>query len=173
MVFDGPEDYHARIDDPALELEENTVLVIRGVGPIGYPGAGEVVNMRAPDYLLKRGITELACVGDGRQSGTSGSPSILNASPEAATGGGLALLQTGDRVRVDIEERNSASRLDNGLGDGGADSTCRSGDENRLAVERVGAHQWLSRGRPFSAMRWYFTAGFSTMPSDNSETRPR
>ena len=105
MVFDGPEDYHARIDDPALELEENTVLVIRGVGPIGYPGAGEVVNMRAPDYLLKRGITELACVGDGRQSGTSGSPSILNASPEAATGGGLALLQTGDRVRVDLGKR--------------------------------------------------------------------
>jgi dihydroxy-acid dehydratase len=107
MVFDGPEDYHARIDDPALELDEDTVLVIRGVGPIGYPGAAEVVNMRAPDYLLKRGITELACVGDGRQSGTSGSPSILNASPEAATGGGLALLQTGDRVRIDLGKRTA------------------------------------------------------------------
>jgi len=107
MVFDGPEDYHARIDDPALELDEDTVLVIRGVGPIGYPGAAEVVNMRAPDYLLKRGISELACVGDGRQSGTSGSPSILNASPEAATGGGLALLQTGDRVRIDLDKRTA------------------------------------------------------------------
>ena len=107
MVFDGPEDYHARIDDPALELDEDTVLVIRGVGPIGYPGAAEVVNMRAPDYLLKRGIPELPCVGDGRQSGTSGSPSILNASPEAATGGGLALLQTGDRVRIDLGKRTA------------------------------------------------------------------
>ena len=102
VVFDGPEDYHARIDDPALELDEDTVLVIRGVGPIGYPGSAEVVNMRPPDYLLKRGIRELPCIGDGRQSGTSGSPSILNASPEAATGGGLALLQTGDRVRIDL-----------------------------------------------------------------------
>jgi dihydroxy-acid dehydratase len=107
MVFDGPEDYHARIDDPALELDEDTVLVIRGVGPIGYPGAAEVVNMRSPDYLLKRGIRELPCIGDGRQSGTSGSPSILNASPEAATGGGLALLQSGDRVRVDLGKRTA------------------------------------------------------------------
>ncbi len=105
IVFDGPEDYHARIDDPALGLDEDTVLVIRGVGPIGYPGAAEVVNMRPPDYLLKRGIRELPCIGDGRQSGTSGSPSILNASPEAATGGGLALLQTGDRVRIDLGTR--------------------------------------------------------------------
>src|SRR5213079_3103956 len=79
VVFDGPEDYHARIDDPALNIDEDTVLVIRGVGPIGYPGAAEVVNMRAPDYLLERGIPELPCVGDGRQSGTSASPSILNA----------------------------------------------------------------------------------------------
>jgi dihydroxy-acid dehydratase len=102
MVFDGPEDYHARIDDPSLELDEDTVLVIRGVGPIAYPGAAEVVNMRPPDYLLKRGIHELPCIGDGRQSGTSGSPSILNASPEAANGGGLALLRTGDRIRIDL-----------------------------------------------------------------------
>ena len=107
MVFDGPEDYHTRIDDPALEIDEDTVLVIRGVGPIGYPGAAEVVNMRSPDYLLKRGVKELPCIGDGRQSGTSGSPSILNASPEAATGGGLALLQTGDRVRVDLGKRTA------------------------------------------------------------------
>jgi dihydroxy-acid dehydratase len=107
MVFDGPEDYHARIDDPALELDEDTVLVIRGVGPIGYPGAAEVVNMRPPDYLLKRGIHELPCIGDGRQSGTSGSPSILNASPEAANGGGLVLLQTGDRIRVDLRKRTA------------------------------------------------------------------
>ncbi len=107
VVFDGPEDYHARIDDPALAINENTVLVIRGVGPIGYPGAAEVVNMRAPDYLLEQGVHQLPCIGDGRQSGTSGSPSILNASPEAATGGGLALLQTGDRIRVDLGERTA------------------------------------------------------------------
>ena len=93
MVFDGPEDYHARIDDPDLHIDETSVLFMRGAGPIGYPGAAEVVNMRAPDYLLKRGIHALPCIGDGRQSGTSGSPSILNASPEAAAGGGLAILQ--------------------------------------------------------------------------------
>jgi len=102
VVFDGPEDYHARIDDPALAIDEDIVLFMRGVGPIGYPGGAEVVNMRAPDYLLKRGIHSLACIGDGRQSGTSASPSILNASPEAAAGGGLAILRTGDRVRIDI-----------------------------------------------------------------------
>jgi dihydroxy-acid dehydratase len=102
VVFEGPEDYHARIDDPALEIDESTMLVIRGAGPIGYPGAAEVVNMRPPAYLIERGITALPCMGDGRQSGTSGSPSILNASPEAAAGGNLALLATGDRVRVDL-----------------------------------------------------------------------
>jgi len=107
IVFDGPEDYHARIDDPALALDEHSVLVIRGVGPIGYPGSAEVVNMRAPAYLLERGVHELPCIGDGRQSGTSGSPSILNASPEAATGGGLALLRTGDTVRVDLGRRTA------------------------------------------------------------------
>ena len=112
VVFDGPEDFHARIDDPTLELDEDAVLVIRGVGPIGYPGAAEVVNMRPPDYLLKRGIRELPCVGDGRQSGTSGSPSILNASPEAATGGGLALLKTGDRVRIDLGRRSANMLVD-------------------------------------------------------------
>ncbi|WP_165224264.1 IlvD/Edd family dehydratase [Affinirhizobium pseudoryzae] len=102
VVFDGPEDYHHRIDDPSLGIDANTVLFMRGAGPIGYPGAAEVVNMRAPDYLLKQGVTSLPCIGDGRQSGTSGSPSILNASPEAAAGGGLAILKTGDRVRIDV-----------------------------------------------------------------------
>jgi dihydroxy-acid dehydratase len=104
IVFDGPEDYHANIDDKALNIDENTILFIRGVGPLGYPGAAEVVNMRAPSYLLERGVRSLPCVGDGRQSGTSGSPSILNASPEAAAGGGLALLKNGDMVRVDLNK---------------------------------------------------------------------
>ena len=104
VVFDGPEDYHHRIDDPSLEIDENTILFIRGVGPIGYPGSAEVVNMQPPAALIKRGITSLPCIGDGRQSGTSGSPSILNASPEAADGGGLAVLQTGDRVRIDLNK---------------------------------------------------------------------
>ena len=104
VVFDGPEDYHARIDDAALAIDERTLLFIRGAGPIGYPGAAEVVNMRPPASLIKRGITSLPCIGDGRQSGTSASPSILNASPEAAAGGGLALLKTGDRVRIDLRK---------------------------------------------------------------------
>jgi dihydroxy-acid dehydratase len=104
VVFDGPEDYHHRIDDPLLNIDEHCILFMRGAGPIGYPGAAEVVNMRCPDYLLKKGVTSLACIGDGRQSGTSGSPSILNASPEAAAGGNLAILKTGDRVRVDLNE---------------------------------------------------------------------
>jgi dihydroxy-acid dehydratase len=104
VVFDGREDYYARIDDPSLKIDESTLLFIRGVGPIGYPGAAEVVNMQPPAALLKRGIKSLPCIGDGRQSGTSGSPSILNASPEAAAGGGLALLKTGDRVRIDLRK---------------------------------------------------------------------
>ena len=104
IVFEGPEDYHHRLDDPALEIDEHCVLLIRGVGPIGYPGAAEVVNMQPPAALIKRGILSLPCIGDGRQSGTSGSPSILNASPEAAAGGGLALVKTGDRVRVDLNK---------------------------------------------------------------------
>jgi dihydroxy-acid dehydratase len=102
VVFDGPEDYHARIDDPALGIDVDTLLFMRGTGPIGYPGAAEVVNMRPPVGLIKVGVQHLPCIGDGRQSGTSGSPSILNASPEAAAGGGLALLKTGDRVRIDL-----------------------------------------------------------------------
>ena len=104
VVFDGPEDYHARIDDPALAIDSSTLLVMRGAGPIGYPGAAEVVNMRAPAYLLREGVRNLPCIGDGRQSGTSASPSILNASPEAAAGGGLGLLKTGDRVRIDLRK---------------------------------------------------------------------
>jgi dihydroxy-acid dehydratase len=102
VVFDGPEDYHARIDDPDLGVDEDSLLVMRGTGPLGYPGSAEVVNMSPPAELIKRGLRELPCLGDGRQSGTSGSPSILNASPEAAAGGGLAVLRTGDRVRIDL-----------------------------------------------------------------------
>jgi dihydroxy-acid dehydratase len=102
VVFEGPEDYHRRIESSALKIDENTLLVIRGVGPVGYPGSAEVVNMQPPAALIKKGITALPCIGDGRQSGTSGSPSILNASPEAAAAGGLALLKTGDRIRIDL-----------------------------------------------------------------------
>ncbi len=104
VVFDGPEDYHARIDDPALKIDEHCVLFMRGTGPIGYPGGAEVVNMRAPVRLIAQGFHVLPCIGDGRQSGTSGSPSILNASPEAAVGSGLAVLRNGDRVRVDLRK---------------------------------------------------------------------
>ncbi|WP_394663833.1 IlvD/Edd family dehydratase [uncultured Sphingomonas sp.] len=104
VVFDGPEDYHHRIDDPATGITPETLLFMRGAGPIGYPGAAEVVNMRPPAYLITEGVHALPCIGDGRQSGTSGSPSILNASPEAAAMGGLALIQTGDRVRIDLNK---------------------------------------------------------------------
>ena len=102
VVFDGPEDYHHRIDDPALGITTDTLLFMRGAGPVGYPGSAEVVNMRPPNYLIREGVHALPCIGDGRQSGTSGSPSILNASPEAAVMGGLALIRTGDRVRIDL-----------------------------------------------------------------------
>ncbi len=125
VVFDGPEDYHARIDDPALAIDEHNILVMRGAGPIGYPGAAEVVNMRPPVYLIQRGVHALACIGDGRQSGTSGSPSILNASPEAAAGGPLGLLKTNDRIRVD-------------LGRGRVDMLV---DEDELEQRRVAAQQ--------------------------------
>src|SRR6185312_6811982 len=104
VVFDGPEDYHARIDDPTLKIDSQCILFMRGTGPVGYPGAAEVVNMRAPVQLISQGVHVLPCIGDGRQSGTSGSPSILNASPEAAVGGGLAVLRTGDRIRVDLNK---------------------------------------------------------------------
>ncbi|MEM9732230.1 MAG: IlvD/Edd family dehydratase [Pseudomonadota bacterium] len=112
VVFDGREDYHARINDPSLEIDEHTLLFVRGAGPIGYPGGAEVVNMQPPDALIKKGIMSLPCIGDGRQSGTSGSPSILNASPEAAVGGGLALLETGDRVRIDLNTREANILID-------------------------------------------------------------
>jgi dihydroxy-acid dehydratase len=102
VVFDGSDDYHARINDPALGIDEHTILVIRGAGPVGWPGSAEVVNMQPPDALLKRGIKSLPTLGDGRQSGTADSPSILNASPESAVGGGLAWLRTGDRIRIDL-----------------------------------------------------------------------
>jgi dihydroxy-acid dehydratase len=104
IVFEGPEDYHHRIDDESLNIDEHCMLFVRGVGPIGYPGGAEVVNMQPPAALIKKGITSLPCIGDGRQSGTSGSPSILNASPEAAANGGLAILKTGDRVRIDLNK---------------------------------------------------------------------
>ena len=107
IVFEGPEDYHARINDPELAIDADCMLFIRGTGPIGYPGAAEVVNMLPPDELVKQGITMLPCIGDGRQSGTSASPSILNASPESAVGGGLAMLRTGDRVRIDLGRRSA------------------------------------------------------------------
>jgi dihydroxy-acid dehydratase len=107
IVFEGPEDYHHRIDDPKLAIDDTCMLFVRGTGPVGYPGAAEVVNMQPPAALIKHGVTELPCIGDGRQSGTSGSPSILNASPEAATGGGLAILKTGDRIRIDLNQRTA------------------------------------------------------------------
>ena len=103
MVFDGSDDYHARINDPALGIDERTILVIRGSGPVGWPGSAEVVNMQPPDALIKRGVVALPTLGDGRQSGTSDSPSILNASPESAVGGGLAYVRTGDMIRVDLD----------------------------------------------------------------------
>ena len=107
IVFEGPEDYRRRIDDPALGVDERSILFMRGVGPIGFPGAAEVVNMQPPAALIRDGVRGLPCVGDGRQSGTSASPSILNASPEAAAGGGLALIRTGDRVRIDLRKRQA------------------------------------------------------------------
>ncbi len=106
IVFEGSEDYHHRIEDPSLEIDEGSILFIRNCGPVGYPGSAEVVNMTPPAALVKKGILTLPCIGDGRQSGTSASPSILNASPEAAVGGGLALIKTGDKVRVDLEKRS-------------------------------------------------------------------
>ena len=128
IVFDGPEDYHHRIDDPSEGIDEGCILVMRGAGPKGYPGGAEVVHMRAPSYLLKQGVGALPCIGDGRQSGTSGSPSILNASPEAAENGGLAILLTGDQVRIDlkkctadilISEKELAARQVTLMADGG------------------------------------------------------
>ncbi len=112
-MFEGPEDYHHRIDDAALNIDEHCILFVRGTGPIGYPGGAEVVNMQPPAALIKRGILSLPCIGDGRQSGTSGSPSILNATPEAAANGGLAILQTGDMVRIDLNKGSANILISN------------------------------------------------------------
>ena len=112
VVFDGPEDFNARIDDPALKVSKDSILIMRGAGPLGYPGGAEVVNMRPPAQLIKQGITALPCIGDGRQSGTSGSPSILNAAPEAAAGGALAIVKTGDRIRIDLNKRRVTLMVD-------------------------------------------------------------
>jgi dihydroxy-acid dehydratase len=128
IVFDGPEDFHHRIDDDSLNIDANCILVMRGAGPIGYPGGAEVVNMRPPAYLIKQGVSELACIGDGRQSGTSGSPSILNASPEAAAGGGLALLKTGDTIRIDLNDFSANIKIsEEGLAKRRADLAAKGG----------------------------------------------
>jgi dihydroxy-acid dehydratase len=142
IVFDGPEDYHARIDDPALAIDANTLLVMRGAGPVGYPGAAEVVNMRAPSYLLREGVRNLPCLGDGRQSGTSGSPSILNASPEAATSGGLALLESGDRVRIDLKQGTVDVLI-------GADELVR----RRAALDAAGGYPYPASQTPWQAIQ--------------------
>lgn len=138
VVFDGPEDYHHRIDDPAIGITAATLLFMRGAGPIGYPGAAEVVNMRPPSYLITEGVHALPCIGDGRQSGTSGSPSILNASPEAAAMGGLALLRTGDRVRIDLRQRTVNVLIDD------AELV-----ERRLALEAQGGFRFPASQTPW------------------------
>jgi dihydroxy-acid dehydratase len=142
VVFDGPEDYHARIDDPASNITSGTLLVMRGAGPIGYPGAAEVVNMRPPAHLILDGVHALPCIGDGRQSGTSGSPSILNASPEAAAGGALALLRTGDRVRIDLR-RGTADVL--------IDETELA--ERRRALEAAGGYRYPASQTPWQEIQ--------------------
>jgi dihydroxy-acid dehydratase len=142
VVFDGPEDYHHRIDDPKLKIDDRTILFMRGAGPIGYPGSAEVVNMQPPAELIKRGITALPCIGDGRQSGTSGSPSILNASPEAAAGGGLALLKTGDRVRIDLNK-------------GTADMLVSKAElaKRRRALEKSGGYKYPPHQTPWQEIQ--------------------
>ena len=142
VVFDGPEDYHHRIEDTSLKIDEHTILFMRGTGPIGYPGSAEVVNMQPPAALIKKGITSLACIGDGRQSGTSGSPSILNASPEAAAGGGLALLKTGDRVRIDLNK-------------GTADILIAAEElaARRTALEKSGGYQYPPSQTPWQEIQ--------------------
>ena len=142
MVFDGPEDYHHRIDDPSLKIDERTILFMRGAGPIGYPGSAEVVNMQPPAALIKKGITSLPCIGDGRQSGTSGSPSILNASPEAAAGGGLALLKTGDRVRIDLNKGTANILISK------AELAKR-----RKALEKAGGYQYPPNQTPWQEIQ--------------------
>ena len=142
VVFEGPEDYHARINDPALQIDEATMLFIRGVGCVGYPGSAEVVNMQPPDALLRQGVSHLPTVGDGRQSGTSESPSILNASPEAAVGGGLAFLKTGDRVRLDLNARSLNALL----------TTANGAHAKRLGCPRL--LQIKHPGKSYTAHMW-------------------
>ena len=142
VVFDGPEDYHRRIEDPSLQVDANTMLFIRGVGPIGYPGSAEVVNMQPPAALIKRGITSLPCIGDGRQSGTSASPSIINASPEAAVGGGLALLKTGDRVRIDLNKGTANMLI--------SDAELA---QRRAALEKQGGYKYPASQTPWQEIQ--------------------
>jgi dihydroxy-acid dehydratase len=151
VVFDGPEDYHARIDDPSLGIDERTLLVMRGAGPVGYPGSAEVVNMRAPAYLLRQGVNELPCIGDGRQSGTSASPSILNVSPEAAIGGGLALLETGDRLRIDLRKGTVDALLSD-------DELAR----RRAALEARGGYAYPESQTPWQAIQRALTGQLGT-----------
>src|SRR5579863_7773208 len=149
IVFEGPEDYHHRIEDPTLKIDEHSVLFIRGTGPIGYPGGAEVVNMQPPAALIKKGVHALPCVGDGRQSGTSGSPSILNASPEAAAGGGLALIKTGDRVRVDLKKRAANILISE-----------EELNERRAALARHGGYQYPKSQTPWQQIQREMVAQF-------------
>ena len=142
VVFDGPEEYHRLIDDPATGITAETLLVMRGAGPIGYPGAAEVVNMRPPAHLILDGVHALPCIGDGRQSGTSGSPSILNASPEAAAGGTLALLRTGDRVRIDLNRGTADVLIDD------AEIAAR-----RAALTAAGGYAYPASQTPWQEMQ--------------------
>jgi xylonate dehydratase len=142
VVFDGPEDYHKRIDDPATGIDESTILIMRGTGPVGFPGSAEVVNMRPPAELIKAGVHALPCMGDGRQSGTSGSPSILNASPEAAVGGGLALLRTGDRVRIDLNRGQANVLIDDA-----------ELERRRLEMEAQGGFSYPASQTPWQEMQ--------------------
>ena len=142
VVFDGPEDYHHRIDDPSLQIDQHTMLFIRGVGPVGYPGSAEVVNMQPPAALIKQGVTSLPCIGDGRQSGTSASPSIVNASPEAVVGGGLALLRTGDRVRIDLNNGTANVLLPDG-----------EFAQRRAALEQQGGYRYPASQTPWQEIQ--------------------
>ncbi len=173
VVFDGPEDFHHRIDDPAENIDPGCILFMRGAGPKGYPGGAEVVNMRPPAYLLKQGVEALPCIGDGRQSGTSGSPSILNASPEAADGGGLALLQTGDRVRIDLNKCTAdmlvpldelAARARDLLAAGGYDIPDSQSPWQELFREKVGR---FDEGMTLKGADQYQDIARKYMPRDN------
>ncbi len=160
VVFNGPEHYHDTIDDPALEIDDSTLLFMRGTGPIGYPGGAEVVNMQPPAELIKRGVRELPCIGDGRQSGTSGSPSILNASPEAAAGGGLALLKNCDRVRIDLNTGEANILID--------ESELAS---RRTALEKEGGYAFPESQTPWQEIQRgmvdQFAEGMVLKPAQN------